>query len=106
MRPAEWIASTAFLHPALPLFFAVFAVFAGNYQRATSPSLQKSWSSGSPAEQGTARRRAVSPCKSAKGDLAGAEIVCNEPTICCHLRITIFIKIASISDGPTTMPAS
>jgi hypothetical protein len=57
-------------------YFAVFAVFAGNYQRATSPSPQKSWSFGSRAEQGTARRPAVDPCKLAKGDLAGAEIAC------------------------------
>jgi hypothetical protein len=45
----------------VPLFFAVFAVFAGNYQRAMSFPPQKSWSSGNPAEQGTAGRSAVTP---------------------------------------------
>jgi len=80
--------------PSSPAAPAVFAVFTGNYQRATSPSPQKSWSSGSPAEQGTARRSAVNRCKFAKGDLAGAEIAYEEPTVCCRLRITIFLEIA------------
>jgi hypothetical protein len=34
-----------------PGALAVFAVFTGNYQRATWPSPQKSWSSGSPASK-------------------------------------------------------
>jgi len=43
---------------------AVFAVFAGNYQLATSPSPQKSWSSGNTAEEGTAGNRGLARCKS------------------------------------------
>jgi len=59
LRPTEWIVAAAFLHPAP----AVFAVFAGNYQRATSLAPQKSWSSVNPPEPGTARRSAVNPSK-------------------------------------------
>jgi hypothetical protein len=43
---------------------AVFAVFAGIYQRAVSLVPQKSWSSGGAAEQGTADERAPDRCKS------------------------------------------
>jgi hypothetical protein len=55
-----WIATAALSLPGAP---AVFAVFAGNYQRATSPVPQKSWSSVTPPEPGTARRFAVNPPK-------------------------------------------
>jgi len=58
--PRRGLPRRPFLHPALPLFFAVFA---GNYQRATSLAPQKSWSSVNPPEPGTARRSAVNPSK-------------------------------------------
>jgi hypothetical protein len=83
--------------PSSPNAPAVFAVFTGNYQRATSPSVQKSWSSGSPAEEGTARRPAVKPCKFAKRRSRGCQDACDEPTVCYHLRITIFPAISGIS---------
>jgi len=46
---------------ALP---AVFAVSAGNYQRATSPSPQKSWSSTGATEKKTAGNSEPARCKS------------------------------------------
>jgi hypothetical protein len=46
---------THFAKQGAPLFFAVFAVFAGNYQRLVTPSPQESWSSGALASDRTAR---------------------------------------------------
>jgi hypothetical protein len=46
-----------------PSVFAVFAVFAGNYQPSTSPSPQKSWSSCDAAEERTADNSGRIRCK-------------------------------------------
>jgi hypothetical protein len=50
-----------------------------------------------PGEQGTARAPAINPCKFATCDLAGAEIVCDEPTFAAPFRIAILLIIERIS---------
>jgi hypothetical protein len=92
-RPVEWIATAAFLTRRSRCFCCFYRKLSAG-DMAFAAEILEFWQ---PGEQGTARPPAVNPCKFATGDLAGAEIACDEPRFAAPFGIAILLIIERIS---------